>query len=342
MVLVLGYDGAELLDIACVTTTLTTGVTTAAMINGRPAGETPYEVRLLTPGGRPITCSSGLQLQAHGALERHRGPADTLVVSGGFGSGAVATDQRVVGHVRRVASLVRRVASVCTGAVVLAATGLLDGRRATTHWGFASMIADHYPAVEFDPGPIYIRDGHVYTSAGVTAALDLTLALIAEDLGEARAREVARALVTYLHRPGNQAQISLHVGAPAPSDPIVSKIVEHITQRLGGDLTTSTLASRAGISTRHLCRLFQADLGQTPAHYVRRARAEAAAQLLSTTSLPLTRIAKRCGFATTEGLRTAFNTIYGIPPSQFRLINTDAAPPQVRRSASWSPSAVRS
>jgi transcriptional regulator GlxA family with amidase domain len=324
LILVVGYDGAELLDIACVTSTLTTGLTTAAMIAGTSTDEAPYDVRLLTPGGRPITCSSGLQLKAHGALERHRGPIDTLVISGGFGCGVVSNDQRIIGHIRRIATHARRVASVCTGAGILAAAGLLDGRRAATHWGFADAFARHYPAVRFDPGPIYIRDGHLYTSAGVTAAIDLTLALIAEDLGEVRAREVARALVTYLHRPGNQAQISLHVGAPAPSDPIVLKIVDYITRRISGDLTTSVLASQAGISARHLSRLFHTDLGQSPARYVRRARTEAAAQLLSTTSLPLSRIAERCGFTTTEGLRTAFLASYGVPPSQFKMINGNA------------------
>ncbi|WP_152365885.1 GlxA family transcriptional regulator [Microlunatus speluncae] len=324
LILVVGYDGAELLDIACVTSTLTTGLTTAAMIIGRDRSETPYQVRLLTPGGRPITCASGLELRAHGALERHRGPADTLVISGGFGSGAAASDPRLVGHVRRLAATVRRVASICTGVGILAEAGLLDGRRATTHWGFTDLYARQYPAVTFDPDPIYIRDGSVYTSAGVTAALDLTLALVAEDLGEARAREVARALVTYLHRPANQAQISLHTGAPAPADPIVAKIVEHITRRLSGDLATPTLASKAGISARHLSRLFQRDLGQTPARFVRQARAEAAAQLMSTTSLPLSRVAKRCGFATTETFRVAFLATYGVPPSRFRMITAGA------------------
>jgi transcriptional regulator GlxA family with amidase domain len=326
LILVVGYDGAELLDIACVTSTLTTGLTTAAMLTGRPTDEAAYEVRLLTPGGRPITCSSGLLLQAHGALEQHRSLADTLVVSGGFGSGSAAAQQLVVGHIRRVAALVRRVASVCTGAGILAAAGLLDGRRATTHWGFADAIGRRYPAVTFDPDPIWIRDGRVYTSAGVTAALDLTLSLIAEDLGEARAREVARALVTYLHRPGNQAQISLHTSAPAPSDPIVGRTVEYVTERLSGDLTTSTLAGQAGISPRHLTRLFRSDLGQTPARYVRRARTEAAAQLLASTSLPLAGVAKRCGFATTESLRTAFVSVYGVPPSRFRMINNGPGP----------------
>jgi transcriptional regulator GlxA family with amidase domain len=329
LILVIGYDGAELLDIACVTSTLTSGLSTAAMINGS-SDEAAYEIRLLTPGGRPISCSAGLQVRAHGSIEHHRGPADTLVVVGGFGTGTVTGDPHLLGHIRRLAGQVRRVTSVCTGAGILAAAGLLDGRKATSHWGFTDLLASRYPAVSFDPNPIYIRDGHVYTSAGVTAALDLTLALIAEDLGELRAREVARAFVTYLHRPGNQAQISLHLSAPAPADPIVSRVVDYITSRPGGDLSTATLADWAGISVRHLCRLFQADLGQTPARFVRRARTEAAAQLLASTSLPTSRVATRCGFTTTESLRAAFLTFYGITPSRFRMINPDGAAPLPR------------
>lgn len=320
-VLVIGYDGAELLDIACVTTTLTTALTTAALITGTDPSEQPYRVRLLTPGGRPITCSSGLELRAHGSLEHHHSLVDTVVVSGGFGSGRAAANPQLIGQVQRLATLSRRVASVCTGVGVLAAAGLLDGRRATTHWGFADLYAHQYPAVRFDAEPIYIRDGRVYTSAGVTAALDLTLALIAEDLGEARAREVARALVTYLKRPGNQAQISLHIAAPAPADPVVQRTIEHINRQLAGDLSPATLARNAGISPRHLSRLFRTHVGQTPTRYVRQVRAEAAAQLLATTSLPVARVAQRCGFGTSEALRSAFIATYGVPPSRLGLIS---------------------
>ncbi|GAA5134593.1 GlxA family transcriptional regulator [Pseudonocardia adelaidensis] len=307
--LVVGYEGAELLEIACVTSTLI-----AACVEGRGAH---YDVRLLTPGGRTINCADGLRIEAQGVLERHREPADTLIVVGGFGAAHAADDQRLVGHVRRLAALTRRVASVCTGAGVLAAAGLLDGRRAATHWDFAPELARRYPKVKFDPDPIYIRDGSIYTSAGVTAALDLTLALVAEDLGAELARSVARALVTYLQRPGNQAQISVHVAAPVPSDPVMREVVDHITSNLGKDLSTPALAARAGISARHLRRLFQTHVGQSPARYVRRARTEAAAQLVSSSELPLARIAERCGFGTTESLRTAFLDTYGVPPSSY-------------------------
>lgn len=306
---VVGYDGAELLDIACVTSTLA-----AAALH---TGSTPYEVRLLTPGGNAITCATGLRLEAQGTLERHRSPADTLVVCGGFGAEPAADDPHLVGHVRRLARLVRRVASVCTGAGILAAAGLLDGRRATTHWRFAPDLARRHPQVKVDPDPIYVRDGNIFTSAGVTAALDLTLALVTEDLGTKVAREVARSLVTYLQRPGNQAQISMHLAAPAPQDPVLRDLIDHIGRSLHTDLTAEALATRAGVSSRHLRRIFQTHLAQTPARYVRRARTEAAAHLLTSTQLPLSRIAQRCGFGTTESLRTAFLDIYGVPPSRF-------------------------
>ena len=308
-VLVVGYDGAELLEIASVTSAFV-----AACVE---TGDTPYDVRLLTPGGRPITCATGLRLEAQGVLELHREPSDTLVVSGGFGAMGAADDAHLVGHVRRLAGSTRRVASVCTGAGILAAAGLLDGRRATTHWSFADELARRHPDVRVDPHPLFVRDGDVSTSAGITAALDLTLAFIAEDLGGAVARDVARVLVTYLQRPANQAQISVHLAAPAPSDPVLRGVLDHIGSGLDGDLTTAALAAHAGVSTRHLRRLFRAHLDQSPAHHVRRTRAEAAAHLLTSTTLPLAGVARRCGFGSTENMRAAFLDFYGVPPSRF-------------------------
>lgn len=173
------------------------------------------------------------------------------------------------------------------------------------------------PAVTVDPDPIYVRDGNVYTSAGMTAALDLTLAFVAEDLGADVARQVSRVLVTYLQRPGTQAQMSLHVSAPAQADPLVRDVVEYITHNLDRDLSATALAARAGVSARHLARLFRVQAGRSPARFVRRARTEAAAQLITSSSLPLSRVAPRCGFGSTESLRTAFREVYGVPPTRF-------------------------
>ncbi|MFC4592100.1 GlxA family transcriptional regulator [Sphaerisporangium corydalis] len=307
---VIGYDSAELLDIACVTT---------ALQNANLRGASPpYEVRLATPGGHPIVCGTGLTLGAQEPLERLTGPLDTLIVSGGIGHDAAAANRLIVGHVRRLARESRRVASVCTGAGVLAAAGLLDGRRATTHWEWAPVLAARHPAVTVDPGPIFIRDGNVCTAAGVTSALDLTLAFIEEDHGAELARRVARGLVTYLQRPGNQAQMSMFTAPPPPDNDLVRRVVDRVNGHLGDDLATAALAAGAGVSERHLTRLFLRHLGQTPGRYVRRARVEAAAHLLAATSLPLASVAARCGFGSAETLRQAFVARYGVPPSRYR------------------------
>jgi len=283
-----------------------------------------YDVCLATPSGLPITCGSGLTLQGQQALERVTGPLDTLVVSGGIGSKEASENRVITGHVRRLARESRRIASVCTGTMVLAAAGLLDGRRATTHWQYAHALAARYPKVIVDADPIFIRDGNIATAAGVTSALDLTLAFIEEDHGVALAREVARNLVTYLQRPGNQAQMSMFTEGPPPANSLVKRVVDHVTGNLDGDLTAAALAAGAGVSERHLTRLFLADLGQTPGRFVRCARTEAAAHLLASTSLPMAAIATRCGFGTAETLRQAFVDRYGIPPSRYRLTQATA------------------
>ena len=169
-----------------------------------------------------------------------------------------------------------------------------------------------------DPDPIFIRDGPVATSAGVTSALDLTLSFVDEDHGPDLARRVARAMVTYLQRPGTQAQMSMHVAAPAPANDVVRDVVDHVVAHLDGDLSAAVLAERAGVSERHLGRLFRTHLGRSPAEYVRRARTEAAAALLAATDLPLARVADRCGFGSSETLRQAFLDIYGRTPSEHR------------------------
>ncbi|HEV3498543.1 MAG TPA: GlxA family transcriptional regulator [Actinomycetes bacterium] len=317
-VVVVGYDLAELLDVASVTSSLQF----ANHFGARPA----YQTLVVSPGGRPITCQSGLTLQAQAPLERFVGPLDTLIVSGGYGHQKAAADSRILGHVRRLARQSRRVASVCTGATVLAAAGLLDGRRATTHWEFAHQLAARHPEVVVDPDPIYIRDGSVSTSAGVTSALDLTLAFIGEDNGAELARRVARSLVTYLQRPGNQAQMSMHVAAPPPEHDLVRAVVDHITANLHSDLSTARLASHAGVSDRHLTRLFREHVGHTPGRFVRHARTEAAAQLLTSTALPIARVATRCGFGSAEALRQAFTAHYGTSPSGYRATQARQLP----------------
>ncbi|MGH3311171.1 MAG: GlxA family transcriptional regulator [Streptomyces sp.] len=310
-VVVVGYDGAQVLDIACVTSTFAGA--------NRIVGRRLYDVELVTPAGRAITCDAGLVLRPAGSLQRATGTMDTLVVSGGDGHEDAAANPALVAHVRRLAGTSTRVASVCTGATVLAATGLLDGRRATTHWAYAARLARHYPAVTVDPDPIYIREGNIATSAGVTSALDLTLSFIAEDHGDSLARAVARSMVTYLHRPGNQAQVSMFVAHTAPAHQLVRDVVEFVTTHVDEPLDSATLAHRFSVSERQLSRLFQAHAGMSPGRFVRRTRTEAAARLLSVSTLTVALIAQRCGFGTAEALRQAFVRHYGISPSRYRL-----------------------
>lgn len=309
-IVIVGYPNAALLDIACVTET----VETANLLGANP----PYAIRLATLGGRPIPCSGGLTLTPHTPLEHVVGGLDTLLVSGGHGHRAASEDDRLVGHVLRVAGLARRVASVCTGASVLAATGLLDGRRATTHWAYARELARGRPRIHVDAAPLYIRDGRISTSAGVTAALDLTLSFVEEDHGPELARRVARGLVTYLQRPGNQAQVSMFVAEPPPEHPLVRRATAYVGAHLAADLSAPELARELGVSARHLSRLFEAQLGTTPTRHIRAARTEAAARLLVTTRLPLPAIARRCGLGTTETLRQAFGDRYACSPSVYR------------------------
>ncbi|MEW2289310.1 DJ-1/PfpI family protein [Streptomyces sp. NPDC047841] len=319
-VLIVAYDDAQILDIACPSGALD--------IANRYGAEPPYSVELGTPGRRAVRSSAGLVVGAGQDLETVVGTLDTVIVVGGIGCEDAAADERLLRQVRRLAARSRRVASVCTGAYVLAAAGLLDHRRVTTHWGWAERLAERHPAVAVDAAPLYIRDGNVFTSAGVTSALDLTLALIEDDHGPTLARTVARELVAHLHRPADQAQISVFLAAPPPEDRLVRDLMGHITGHLAEDLTPGALAVRAGISSRHLTRLFTSHLGTTPARAVRTARTEAAAHLVRSSGLPLAAIARRCGFGSVETLRQAFLDHYGVTGDRLRRM-TDMPPARV-------------
>ncbi|MEU0990773.1 DJ-1/PfpI family protein [Streptomyces sp. NPDC005953] len=309
-ILIVAFDGAQILDVAC---------PSGALDIANRQGATPqYAVELATLGRRPARTSTGIVLGAASELESVTGRLDTLLVVGGAGTPAAAANSRLVTQVHRLAQCSRRIASVCTGTYILAAAGLLDHRRVTTHWGYGKQLAAEHPQVAVDVGPLYIRDGNVYTSAGVTSALDLTLSLIEDDHGPTLARAVARQLVSYLHRPADQAQISMFLSAPPPGDRLVQDLTRHIAAHLAGDLTPRALSLRAGISTRHLTRLFAAHLGITPARAVRTARTEAAAHLVRSCDLSLAAIARRCGLGSAETLRQAFLDHYGVTGDRIR------------------------
>jgi len=312
-VVVIGYEDAELVDIA--------SVTTAFSLANRLGANPSYEVSLATIGGSDIRCETGLILRAGVPLETVR-EVDTLVVSGGDGHRRAAASRELTGHIKRLAGRSRRVSSVCTGATLLAEAGLLDGRRATTHWLYAAELAAGYPAVLVDASPIFVRDGHVATSGGVTASLDLTMAFIEEDHGAELARYVAMGMVAYLQRPGNQAQMSIFTTAPNPDNLVVRQTLNRILTRPDADLSTETLAALARVSTRQLTRLFHQHLGEPPGTTVRRIRLEIGARLTATTELPLSRVARRCGFRSAETFRQAFVAQYGVSPRVFRATQT--------------------
>jgi transcriptional regulator GlxA family with amidase domain len=275
----------------------------------------PYLIRLVAPA-TPVVTSSGLALVA-APLSPASGAIDTLVVAGGGGVHVACRDRELVKWVRQRAARARRVASVCTGAFLLGAARLLDGRRAVTHWDDCDTLASRYPATTVEVDPIFVRDGRVWTSAGVTAGIDLALALVEEDIGHAAAMAVARVLVVFLKRPGGQAQfsttLSLQEGAAE-----FERLHGWIAGHLASDLTVPALAARAAMSERSFVRRYRAATGLTPARAVERMRVEAAQQLLVETSLPIKRVAQRCGFGSEETMRQSFQRQLGVSPREYR------------------------
>ncbi|TML04557.1 MAG: GlxA family transcriptional regulator [Actinobacteria bacterium] len=308
-VVVVAFDGAQSLDI--------TGPVEAFSIATRFFGA-EYAIELVTPDGAPARCTSGLSLNADRSLREVRGAIDTLVIAGGAAAIDVAADERVVASIRDTARRSRRIASVCTGAFLLAEAGLLDGRRATTHWSECARLAERYPQIAVEPDPIYVRDGQVFTSAGVTAGMDLALALIEDDHGAEAALRTARALVLFVRRPGGQSQFSAQLtAAPARREPL-RDVQAHIADHPGSDLSVRGLAARAYMSERNFARAFRAETGMTPAAYVEAARVERARRELETTDLSVQAVAARCGFGTVETMRRAFARRLGVNPAAYR------------------------
>jgi transcriptional regulator GlxA family with amidase domain len=266
--------------------------------------------------GGTVTTSAGLGIVAE-PLPGDAEPSDTLVVAGGWGVYDAARDPALVAWVRAQAASARRVASVCTGAFLLAAAGLLDERRAVTHWTRCAELGRRYPAVRVEPDPIFIRDGDVWTSAGVTAGIDLTLALIEDDLGRALALDVARHLVVFLKRPGGQAQFSTALSLQKTGDRF-GELHAWIAENLSADLSLGALAARAGMSERSFVRHYRSQTGMTPARSIEQLRLEAARRLLGDTALPVKRIAARCGFGSEETMRRGFLRAVGVTPQAYR------------------------
>jgi transcriptional regulator GlxA family with amidase domain len=277
-----------------------------------------YELVVAGAAAGQIVTSRGPGIVAERSFASVRGPIDTLVVVGGEGAFAAARDRKLVGAVTKLASRSRRVASVCSGAFVLAEAGLLHGKRATTHWAACEGLATRYPDVTVDRDRIFVRDGDVWTSAGVTAGMDLALALVAEDLGQDAARAVARRLVMYVQRPGGQAQFSAQLSAQRAARDPLRELQGWIGEHPAEDHGVQRLAARVAMSPRHFARVFRAEVGCTPAAYVEQVRVEVARRLLETTALGVEEIAASAGFGTTETLRRAFARRVGANPTDYR------------------------
>jgi transcriptional regulator GlxA family with amidase domain len=279
-------------------------------------GVAPYVLRVVAKGGQSVTASAGLGI-AVGPLPPSGTALDTLLVAGGPGIDAAAADPVLVKWVGERANKARRVASVCTGAFLLAASGVLDGRRAATHWSCCAELARRFPDVRVESDPIFVRDGSVWTSAGVTAGIDLALALVEEDLGRTVALAVARYLVVFLKRPGGQAQFSATLSLQAAEDKF-GALHDWIGKHLAGDISLPALARQAGMSERSFSRRYAEATGLTPVHAVERLRVEAARRLLSESRLPVKRICRRCGFGSEETMRRSFLRLLATTPQDYR------------------------
>ncbi|MFB7499246.1 GlxA family transcriptional regulator [Streptomyces sp. NPDC056161] len=274
-----------------------------------------YRIRTASLDGAAVRTSSGLTLVPDEALDEVSGP-HTLLVPGG--PGTRRSDPRLTAWLRVHGPRAERLVSVCTGALRLAEAGLLDGLRATTHWAYCDRLARDHPAVRVDADPIYVRDGRVATSAGVTAGIDLALALVEEDLGRDVALTVARRLVVFLRRPGNQAQFSAQLAAQTARREPLQEVQRWITEHPAADLTVESLAARAALSPRHFARAFQAETGMTPGRYVDRVRLEHARRLLEDTGDGIEGVARASGYGTPEAMRRAFTRALGAPPAEYR------------------------
>ena len=328
-IVIVAYDGVQPLDVVGPHEVFV-GAGQAAAARGRAPG---YRVTLASAGwGGPITSESGLVLGTApwpGPDER----IDTLVIPGGNGAESAAADETLLSFVQAAAPRCRRVATVCSGAFIGAATGLLEGRRVTTHWARANRLRREHPSLEVDPDPIYVRDGKYWSSAGVTAGIDLSLALVEDDLGMEVAQTVARWLVMFLHRPGGQTQFASPVWVPRAERSTVRTVQTLVEAAPGDDHRLPNLAAAASMSVRHFTRVFTAEVGETPSRFVERTRLVAARRDLETTSDTLVVVAARSGLGSAETLRRVFQRHVGVSPDAYRRRFRTALPQSERTPA---------
>lgn len=303
------YDGMEMLDMAGPANVLT-------MASQRLPKDEGYEVMLAAEHAGPVRTVGGLEVLASRSVKRLRGPLDLLVVPGGEGVAQAALS--LAKDLRRLAKRTDRVVGVCGGAFLLGAAGLLDGRRAVTHWAGCELLQQRHPSCKVEASAIYVNDGPIWTSAGVTAGMDLALALVEMDHGAELALEVARWLVMYLRRPGGQAQFSAPLAVQAASHEPLRSLAPWARTNLSSDLSVHVLARRAGMSERNFARVFTDQVGVTPAAWVTKLRLEAARDALESSSLQVQEIATMCGFRNVATMHRAFRRGLGVTPLEYR------------------------
>jgi transcriptional regulator GlxA family with amidase domain len=308
-IVIVGFPGAQILDVA--------GPLEVFSTASRFLSIPPYSTQVVSLGGGPVLSTSGLEY-ATTPIGEVVGDVDTLVVAGGRDFDQASNDAQLVDHIQRVALESRRVTSVCSGAFLLAAAGLLDGRHATTHWADCAQLEMDYPEVSVEPDAIYVHDGNVWTSAGVTAGIDLSLALVADDHGRQAAAVVARQLVVYLRRSGGQGQFSAMLAAQSANEEPIRDLLAWLPEHLTEDLSIPVMAARTHLSERQFSRIFKSDVGITPAEHVEAVRMEAACRLLETTLVTIEQIARTCGFGTPETMNRAFQRRLNTTPSDHR------------------------
>jgi len=314
-VVIVIYPGVQSLDL---TGPLEVFAAAQRLIEHERPADPGYAITVASAAGEPLRSSSGLTITPDCALAEVGEDLDTLIVAGGAGRSVLREEDAILAWLRERSPSTRRTASVCTGAFLLAGAGLLDGRRASTHWAHAAALQRRYPRVLVEADPIYLRDGPIWTSAGVTAGMDLALAMVEEDVDRELALAIARHLVLFLRRPGNQSQFSATLMAQQPAREPLREIQRLILEDIAGEHSVEALAARAHMSPRHLARTFRAETGVTPARYVERVRLEAARRRLEESGEPVGAVALACGFGTAETMRRVFLRVLDVGPAEYR------------------------
>ncbi len=315
-IVMLAFPDAQIIDITGPLEVF--GRATRWMTDERGWRVPAYTVEIVATKAGTLPTSSGIRLIADRAIANVRGPFDTLLVAGGRGTTDALRDRALIEWLRRIARHTRRLCSVCTGAFLLAEAGLLDGVSATTHWRQCEQLATRYPAVTVETDPIFVRAGKIFTSAGVTAGIDLALALLEDDHGRDVALAVARELVMFLRRPGGQSQFSVQLSTQQADREPIRDLQRWIGDHLGADLSIEALARRAAMSPRNFARVFAREVGMTPGEFVENLRVEAARRRLEESAEVVDAIASACGFGTRESMRRAFIRTLHVPPSAYR------------------------